>query len=265
MLFFKRYDYYISLCCIVKDEDEYLEEWINYHHKIGIEKFYFYDNESKTPLKVSLNHLIKKGIVNVDEISGKPMQMAAYADCLKKYGKKSRWIGFIDMDEFIVPKSTNGDLKKFLKQYESYGGLGINWLMFGSSGRKQKSEKPLLESFILRNKSSEKINDHIKSIVQTKHTKSVGLDPHHFIFKNGKYCVNENFDRIDGPFSPNHTDKIQLNHYYCKSLEEFQNKIIRGRADTTEIQRSLNDFYSHDEGANEIEDYSLLNILKKLE
>jgi hypothetical protein len=28
------------------------------------------------------------------------------------------------------------DINKFLQQYEQYGGLAINWIVFGSSGHK---------------------------------------------------------------------------------------------------------------------------------
>ena len=36
--------YFLSLCCIIKDE-KYLEEFIIYHHIVGVEHFYIYDNE----------------------------------------------------------------------------------------------------------------------------------------------------------------------------------------------------------------------------
>jgi hypothetical protein len=35
---------------------------------------------------------------------------------------------------------------------------------------------------------------------------------------------------------------IQLNHYFCKSREEFEKKIARGRADTNE-KRTLAEFF----------------------
>lgn len=119
--------YYVSLCCIVKDEDDYLEEWISYHRRIGVEKFYIYDNESKIPIASTLAKLIEEKVVVVTDISGSAVQCEAYKLCLRKHGRKSRWMGFIDLDEFIVPKSTSGNLRLFLKDYEQYGAVGINW------------------------------------------------------------------------------------------------------------------------------------------
>lgn len=39
-------NYGISIAAIVKDEVEYIEEWIQFHILMGIEHFYIYDNES---------------------------------------------------------------------------------------------------------------------------------------------------------------------------------------------------------------------------
>ena len=38
--------YFLSVCCIIKNE-RYLEEFIIYHHIIGVEHFYIYDNKLK--------------------------------------------------------------------------------------------------------------------------------------------------------------------------------------------------------------------------
>ena len=38
--------YYLAVCAIAKNEGPYFKEWIEWHHKQGVEKFYIYDNES---------------------------------------------------------------------------------------------------------------------------------------------------------------------------------------------------------------------------
>lgn len=263
MFSFFGYKYYVSLCCIVKDETPYLVEWIDYHAKIGVEHFYIYDNESIIPVSETIKEYIDSGIATVIKFPGRSQQMAAYQHCLNNYRKKSRWIGFIDMDEFIVPKSSNGDLKVFLKDYENFGGLGINWLIFGSNGHITKPKNSQLQSFIYRSKNSMEVNNHIKSIVQTRYVFSKGINPHQFSYKKNRFCVNENFERIDGPFSKNSTNKIQINHYHCRSLEEYKEKILRGRADDADIERSIEEFHNHNNGTNEVKDTTILEILNK--
>lgn len=72
-------------------------------------------------------------------------------------------------------------------------------------------------------------SSHIKTIVHIPYGKEMGPDPHHALYSPGKYAVDENFDRIDGPRTVNASyRRIALNHYPIKSLEEFKIKAIRG-------------------------------------
>lgn len=243
------YLYEVAICCIVKDE-QYLPEWIAYHTTIGVTRFYVYDNQSVIPVNETLNPYIESGLVVVEPIKGEIQQMIAYERCLKKYGSQCKWLAFIDADEFIVPKTFTGDLPDFLTAYEQYGGIGINWLVFGSNGH---IEKPVsqIESYTRRLPKSDEANDHIKSIVQPRYVKHIPSGPHHFHYKWGKYSVNENFKRFKGPFSPHSTNKIQLNHYWLRSEADFREKLIRGRADQTspEFARKMDDFHETDRKA----------------
>jgi len=247
--------YDLSICCIIKDENKYLNEWINYHLKVGVQHFYIYDNGSKVPISDTLEHIGLSAYATVTVISGKARQVKAYGDCIKRFGKTSRWIGFIDVDEFIVPKSTNGNLVEFLKDYEQFGGIGVNWLVFGSSGHIKKTGKQQLASFKLRAKECFPVNRHIKSIVQPRFVKSSST-AHSFSYVEGKFCVNENFMPIEHNFSDLSVDRIRLNHYFCRSLEEFEEKIHRGIADTRK-GRTLEQFHYHDKDANEVEDNTI--------
>jgi hypothetical protein len=198
----------------------------------------------------------------VINVYGKAKQVVAYNDCLARQRKSSQWIGFIDVDEFIVPKSTNGDLQIFLREFEQFGGLGINWLVFGSSGHLKRTGRPQLESFIKRSELSFPVNRHVKVIVQTRYVKrSVGA--HLFSFINPYFAVNENGNKITTSYSDISIDKIQINHYYCRSLEEYQDKVNRGLADTSRGKRKIEHFHNHDSEANRVEDKSILGILEK--
>jgi hypothetical protein len=238
------YLYEVAICCIVRDE-EYLPEWVEYHLTIGVQQFYIYDNESVIPVSEILKSYIESGLVTVEPIAGKAKQMIAYGHCLKNYGPLCKWMAFIDADEFIVPKTFNGNLPEFLVPYELYGGLGINWLVFGSNGHIEKPNHPQIESYTRRTLKSNPINDHVKSIVQPKYVKHIPSGPHHFHYVSGKYSVNENFKRFKGPYSPHSTNKIQLNHYWLRSETDFQEKLKRGRGDQTapELARKMDDFH----------------------
>jgi hypothetical protein len=62
-----------------------------------------------------------------------------------------------------------------------------------------------------------------------------------------------------GPFNNLGDDNIaQLNHYFCKTEEEFVEKCEKGRADT-ENKRTIKEFEPHN--FNEVEDLTAMNFL----
>jgi len=254
------YLYDVAICCIVKDE-EYLPEWIEYHLTIGVKQFFVYDNESVIPVSATLKTYVERGLVTVEPIQGQAKQMIAYGQCLKKYGSQCKWLAFIDADEFIVPKTFTGNLPEFLVPYEDFGGLGINWLVFGSNGHVEKPVGPQIESYTRRTLKSNPVNDHVKSIVQPRYVEHIPSGPHHFHYTFGKYSVNENFERFKGPFSPHSSNKIQLNHYWLRSEADFKEKLKRGRGDqaSPEFARKMEDFYQTNKESN-ILDESILTL-----
>lgn len=255
---FKKKEYYLTLCAIVKDENIYLPEWLWYHKKIGVEHFYIYDNGSSIPIAQTLQQEITEGLVTVIPIEGKGVQVKAYEHCLKDYGKKATWMGFIDTDEFIVPKTVTW-LPDLLKEYRRFGGLGINWIIFGSGGNPERPKGLQIRNFLQHSPRDYHTNRHIKSIVQPRFALRPRDEPHSFIYRFAKYCVNEHKQGISGAIVPHTSDIIQLNHYYTRSKEEFRIKIERGRGDGAE-KRTMNDLYDTDAHCTECTDTSILRI-----
>ncbi|MCX6079912.1 MAG: glycosyltransferase family 92 protein [Chloroflexi bacterium] len=220
---------YLSLCLICKDENETLPEWLDYHILMGVDRFYIYDNESQVSLRETLKNYIERGWVAVVDIPGKAMQLHAYDHCLQIFGSQTFWLGFIDTDEFLVPKTTL-DLKELLKGYESYGGLAVSSLFFGSNGHQTRPQAGQIAAYTHRTHETFQGNVLIKSIVQPKRV-LMPISPHDFAFRENNWCVNEDMLLVDGMKFPCHTEKIQLNHYYCRSQSEIDLKLVRGWAD----------------------------------
>ncbi len=219
---------YLSVVCIAKNEEPYIKEWIEYHKLVGVERFYFYDNGSTDNTREVLEPYIKDGTVIYNYIEGKCLQNLAYADAIVKYKNETLWLAIIDLDEFIVPIEKD-NIPDFLKDYEKYPAVGINWLMFDSNGHQTR---PLSGGgLVTANYTRSESNFHIKSIINPKKVLSI-FNPHYAIYKNDQFAVDENFQIIYGPFTKCHSsDKIRINHYYSKSREEYIKKIARGCAD----------------------------------
>lgn len=221
--------YFLTLCCIIKDE-RYLEEFIIYYNLLGVQHFYIYDNESSEPISERLDYDYFNNLVTVINFPGKVQQLNAYENCLKKYGPLTQWMIFVDGDEYILPKNTN-TLDEFLLDYDDYHAIGINWVMFGSSYHEKKQDGYLIDKYRRR---GNKQNPHIKTICKPKFTKHF-QDPHTVILHDPTKYIDAKYNKIIGPFNDNHTiDIIQINHYYGKSIEEQIEKAQRGTPDRLE-------------------------------
>ena len=269
---------YFSVACIAKDEELYIEEWVNYHRAVGADHIYIYDNLSKIPIKQILSKYIEIGIVTVIEMPGTHIQSTSYNHCLKTFGYLSKWIAFSDVDEFLVPKEKE-TLSETLQEYEQYGGLVANWLFFGSGNLLEKPKGLTIENFIWASERTWCLNSHIKSIVQPEKTLSVGGDPHWFNYKKPFYAVSESGLKAEGSishkcesciskqFSEYHnggqftTNKIQLNHYYTKSLQEYKIRMARGPA-YQDCDRKLEAFFNVSNICNQ-ENKDILKFINK--
>ncbi len=144
-------------------------------------------------------------------------------------------MAFIDVDEFFVLErgDSNQSLPDFLRRYENYGALGVNWRAMGSDNHTTRPRGGALANYLSCFQASDgPINIHVKSIVNLEHVSHPSGDPHHFAFFNGYYTVDVHHKRFDGPFSTTYSDTpIVLQHYLFKSLEEFREKHARGSGD----------------------------------
>ncbi|MBF0489409.1 MAG: glycosyltransferase family 92 protein [Candidatus Omnitrophica bacterium] len=260
--FKKKPSYYLSLCVISKNQGPYLIEWIEYHRMLGVDHFYFYDNNSTDNTRYLLSYYMNKRILDYVFFSPHPGQLLAYMDCIKKHKESNQWIGFIDMDEFIVPIASK-NIRDFLRNYEGSNGLGINWINYGSSGYKEKPQGLQLETFVCHSKQDFGVNKHIKSIVDPNRVLNVSSNPHYFIFKDDGFVRDEDGELIvSGAFSKvNKSQKIRINHYALRSESEFRDKMARGRA-TIKASHPWQLFLAHDR--NDIKDDIMCQYIPEL-
>ena len=221
--------YYLAVCAIAKNEGPYFQEWIEWHRKQGVEKFYIYDNESTDCTKEVLKPYIESGLVEYIYFPGYRMQLAAYDDCLKNFRFDARWIAFIDLDEFIVPIKDDS-IPAFLKRFEDSPAVEVNWLIYGSGGAKKKLPGTMMERFKCHSQPTHYLNRHVKSIVDTRRVfNMIGC---HEAARVSGYATDSHGNPIKKHFREREPqqDIIRINHYAVRSYEEFLEKQNRGRA-----------------------------------
>jgi len=229
--------HYITACAIIKDEDDYLLEWIVYHRVLGVTHFVLYDNGSRVPVERTVGSFANRDEIEVIDFPGtgargRGMQVKAYTDCIDRMSGKTVWLSLTDIDEFLVPVR-DPDLTSLLRRYEEHGALGVNWQTLGSSGHGGRPAGLQIENFRFRTPVQWQWNRHIKSVVRPERTRRA-FSPHFCAYRDGWSCVNEAGQPVIGPFSePVSTRQVQLNHYFTRSRAEYQAKLARGSGDAT--------------------------------
>ena len=94
----------LSIVAILKNEGAYLKEWLDYHLFAGVDHFYLYDNDSPDNQAEVAKPYVEAGLVDYIPYPGKAMQFMCYNEALSKVQFESRYISFIDLDEFVYPK-----------------------------------------------------------------------------------------------------------------------------------------------------------------
>lgn len=221
---------YLALCCIAKDEDPFLREWLAYHSLLGVEHFYVYDNCSRRPVSELLKGFAGADRVTVRRIQGSAMQLPAYNDCLATAGSEFRWLGFIDLDEFLLPLRDD-DLRVLLGEFEDYGGLCAPWHLFGSSGHLARPAGPVIRNYTEAFDPPDSFQS--KCIVQAARV-AQALSPHFFSYRDGYYCVNDEHYPLPPLCQPSFSSGrlLRVNHYFVRSQEDFEEKLARGRGDS---------------------------------
>lgn len=262
--------YYLSICAIFRNEARFLKEWIEFHRMIGVEHFYLFNHLSEDHYEEILKPYVKKGIVEFFEWPYEPknhkqwnkIQCNAYNKILKERKKETFWLAVIDTDEFILPLKTQ-NLKEFLKEYEPFGGLAINWQLYGTSNIYHiPKDQPLLGSLIYKAPQDFEKNIFVKTIFQPKKVKKM-TQPHFCKYKNPHFHVTENKTIFPKKSFTNFVSvqRIRINHYTYRDEEFFysekQRRIKNWFPEGTQPQ--INPEY------NRMEDRSMFPFISELE
>ncbi|MCR5438558.1 MAG: glycosyltransferase family 92 protein [Selenomonas sp.] len=261
--------YTVSICAIFRDEGGYLQEWLEYHLLIGVDHFYLYNNFSQDNYREILGPYIEQGMVTLIDWPVPQGQMKAYADCVERFGCETNWIGFIDLDEYVVPNHDD-NIKVFLERFRNRPLVLIYWLYFSSSGLLTRDRSKLLVEELTV--SWKKYSNIGKLFFNTAYDYADDLPGNeHMHYRRGRIGrwvlppVNV-FDKVclfgENPVSSDDMP-VQINHYVVKSYEEFQEKTKKGDAVFKGYVKDENYFFEHDMRGNR-EDHHIFKYLIKL-
>lgn len=227
------------ICVIIKDEEEYLDEWISHHLQLGIDEIFLYeDYGSRSHSAITDSYADKVHLLPIDIIFNSPdpsknikknnerTQVQLFDYFPKMYKDKFDWILFNDVDEFLILKEPLHDL---LKKYDDKPGILLNWKWYGASGHINKPIGKVMDNYTKHATSTFDYHWAYKSFMNCKH------------FEKWEKAIH----KVKGAVFPldnigRHT--AWINHYFTKSWEEWKSKILE-RGDNCPGNRKIEHFF----------------------
>ncbi len=266
----------IALC--VRNEADYIEEWLRFHRAVGVRHFIVYDNGSTDATCAVIRDVLDPAELTLMPWAGKVAssktdqlidgQVLAFAHAILNFGGHFRRMAFIDADEFLLPK-TGTTIEEALAATGDFPNVSLPWHMFGTSGHRKKPAGPVTLAYTRRGADPLGKQEHstnFKCIVDPCEVTEVTI--HQFRTRaHGDLTVNDAGYRTsrDGRKQRQFYSNafLQLNHYYSKSEEEMLAKMARGSnyaVSAERLEEKMRITLSNIESA-EVEDRAMVDFL----
>ena len=206
----------IAIVTTARDERPFLDEWLIYHHIIGADHFFLYDDEPNLPLKEFCSpHQDYVTVIpffeQCEEWPGSCKQNKAYTHALEHFLSNYEWVAFIDIDEFVVLEQHENIMEFLASLPENTSAVSLRWRLFGHNGFFEDPKRLITASLVRRKL---KTDPRVKTI--TRYNSITGFTTPHYP-DLGQGTRIEIDDRV-----------AHINHYQCRSFERHMNRVKRG-------------------------------------
>lgn len=254
----RRARYRLAVCAIFREEAPFLEEWLRFHHGVGVEHFYLYDNFSTDDFGAVLAPWVARGVVTLTAWPHPVGQLAAYRDCVARRWREAGRIAFIDIDEFLFSPQSD-DIRPILAEYGDVPGLLVYGPFFGANGHRARPDGGVVRAYTRRATIDFACSG--KTIANPRHVRAI-TNVHGF-----EYWTRETLDtarrtHAEGRPTPVF-DRLRFNHYWSRSIEDLHTKVARGDASTPEA-RQLQWHLDYEARLNEVEDEAILPVARRV-
>ena len=215
----------VAVCAIVRNENRYLREWIEWHKGLGVEKFFIYDNghgNDENPRDV-IGDDPQVVIIDWRDRDGNT-QCEAYDECYREHGSEFDWMGFIDLDEFVQSEMPLPDVLSTLQADV----VAFSWRMMTDNGLVHYDDRPVQERFTQPAEDLKPESQFVKSFVRGG-IEGLSFDrdphmPHHPALE----VVNPNGGKAPQcSVGTGSREVAWIDHHFTKTAEEFMQKVNR--------------------------------------
>ena len=229
--------YSIGIMAIFKNEQDYMEEWLDHHITQGFEQIYLYCND---PNIDSYSYLSKPKYTNyikiIDWVNKKnngvdTIQRQAYTHCVKNHSHETQFLLMLDLDEFLIPinsyKKVSDYINELKPKWKEIAAFKIQRYDFGSNGHITKPEGSIMSNYLKHEKTCSSFKTLANTDYINKKANFYGVHDFNYITNKQGKIYNNYFGYHETGF-PNSckSDSINeipliINHYYTKSYEEY--------------------------------------------
>ena len=215
----------VAVCAIVRNENRYLREWIEWHKGLGVEKFFIYDNghgNDENP-RDAIGDNPQVVIIDWRDRDGNT-QCEAYDECYREHGNEFDWMGFIDIDEFVQSKMPLPDVLNTIEADV----VAFSWRMMTDNGLVHYDDRPVQERFTQPAEDLKPESQFVKSFVRGG-IEGLSFDrdphmPHHPALD----VVNPNGGKAPQcSVGTGSREVAWIDHHFTKTAEEFAQKVSR--------------------------------------
>ena len=229
----------ILLCTIAKEENKYIQEFVNHYKNMKFKQIIIYDNNDikGENIKDILKSEIKNNFVKIVNYRGiERPQKKVFDDCYNRFNQKYDWIAFYDIDEYLHIINFT-DINEFLslQRFKKCQSILINWKNYGDNDKLYYEPKQLHERFTKpfyfneKHKKYKYLYSAAKTIVRGGLNIKWEFLPHYL---NNTINCRADGNILSDYFTPPEYSDAYLIHYATKSTEEFAEKCNRGNANS---------------------------------
>ena len=223
----------IALCTVGRQENLYIQEFIEYYISLGIDHFFIYDDNDRNTEKISNSISPKyKSYVTVYEnlTEETKYQSGVYNNCYRNNNKNFDWLLMIDIDEFLYIKRNT--LKNYLTKsiFNKCDFIKFNWVLPTDNNLIHYDNRSLFERF----KGPYIKSTYVKSIIRgnISNLKFMVHSPYESPEKNitcNSLGKKLKYNNLNFEFMPSTRIKnAYIIHFKYKSTEEYIKKYKRG-------------------------------------
>lgn len=223
----------VTLVAVARNEGAYLVEWLAHHLAIGFDRIVVYDNEStdetRTLFKAMAARDLRLRRMPWPSPPDDSAQILAYHHALTEL--VTPWVMYLDLDEYLVPFGYRNMADLIEALPADVASLHVNWRGFGSSGHAGPGYGLVTRAFTRCAPQGWSNHYHFKTLARAEGVRLVRIHDvcHHRgrrVLSDGQTFTNTSEGTSDRVVY----EGVQINHYQCKTLPEFQARMRRGDA-----------------------------------